>query len=264
MAPHSDFLLSKWYLDCVENDGSAFIGYAARLSWKSFSLNYASTLRHNGESQPSVETSLRKSALPQMQDGSVTWSSSHLKVRGTWKALCAPVVRVLFESSEGSIKWYCLQPRAAADLRVGDCNIKGLGYVDRLDASVKPWLLPLDTLRWGRYLSDSHSVIWIDWKGPLQQSFLFYDGIQADNCVITDDELTFNEGRNRLTLSEHMILRKGPLLSTSLSMIPGIKKIFPSRILQMHECKWRSKASFQSAGTPPEQGWAIHEIVSLV
>ncbi|HYF95417.1 MAG TPA: hypothetical protein VD969_24665 [Symbiobacteriaceae bacterium] len=40
----SGFHLSKWYLDCVAEDGSALIGYRARLRWRSLALEYAAAL----------------------------------------------------------------------------------------------------------------------------------------------------------------------------------------------------------------------------
>ena len=38
------FKLSKWYLDVITEDGSAFIGYAARLEWGPLRVAYGATL----------------------------------------------------------------------------------------------------------------------------------------------------------------------------------------------------------------------------
>ena len=43
--PRTDFRLSKWYVDCVGEDGECAIAYHAELSWGPIALGYASLLR---------------------------------------------------------------------------------------------------------------------------------------------------------------------------------------------------------------------------
>jgi hypothetical protein len=44
MNERSPFSLSKWYMDCVADDGTAFVGYHARLRWRRLTIHYASIL----------------------------------------------------------------------------------------------------------------------------------------------------------------------------------------------------------------------------
>lgn len=59
----SSFLLSKWYLDCVADDGGVFLGYAAKLSWKGLSLNYASVLQSGPGQETKTGTTLCRHRL---------------------------------------------------------------------------------------------------------------------------------------------------------------------------------------------------------
>jgi hypothetical protein len=127
--------------------------------------------------------------------------------------------------------------------------------------SIKPWQLPIDELRWGRFLSNSDAVVWIDWIGEVKQSLLFHNGVRMNNCSITDNEIKINGNEIVLALTEKSILREGRLVSTMLSRIPGIDKIVPAQILQTHECKWRSRGVLKKKDFPPTSGWAIHEVV---
>jgi hypothetical protein len=43
-------------------------------------------------------------------------------------------------------------------------------------------------------------------------------------------------------------------------MIPGVEKLFPSRILNVEECKWLGRGELLR-GNSVTSGWAIHEVV---
>jgi hypothetical protein len=254
----SSFLLSKWYLDCVSDDGSAFIGYAASLRWKGLSLNYSSILQHRCDKEVEINTTLQEFSAPQVADSSIRWSSSHLKVVGTWKAIAQPIKRTLLESAIGNIEWNCVQPHARAEIRIGkERRIEGLGYVEHLTMSIPPWHLPFDELRWGRFLSDNEALVWINWRGSNFLNLIFHNGIHIENALLTDHELEAEE--ISLALSENRVLREGPLIKTALSMIPGINRLLPFQMLRTHECKWLSRGVLKKPRA--ETGWAIHEVV---
>ncbi len=256
------FLLSKWYLDCVADSGDAFIGYSAVLRWKALTIHYSSILFHSGQSGTSVKTSLRACSPPRVAGRTLRWAFRPLRVDGIWDPRAEPIKRRLLESREGEITWSCVQPCAAADIRIGTrTRIRGRGYAEFIEMSVRPWQLPIDRLRWGRFLFDTGSIVWINWNGETPLTLLFRNGEQIDNCSISDKEIVIDGGRTILTLAESAVLREGPLLSTALSKIPGIEKAAPLRILKTHECKWRSRGVLQRGGTPIGTGWAIHELV---
>jgi hypothetical protein len=225
------FELTKWYADAVSAAGDWWIGYCARLACGSFKVSYSSVLDSSGDRH-----SLRAVDLT-TASGEIRWSG--LGVEGRWAAIAPPLRATVFECDEGAVEWECLVPCGAAS--VG--TLEGLGYVERLRLTVAPWRLPIRTLRWGRYLSDRHSLIWIDWLGDYQRRLVFLDGRPIPDLPA-------------MTFDNTVTIRDGPLGSTVLSAIPGLDRIAPLRMFAVRERKWRSRARLMD-----DSGWAIHEEV---
>jgi hypothetical protein len=247
-------------LDCVADDGDAFIGYSARLSWRALSLNYASVLRCRPGRKAETSTTLQESSAPRADGSAVKWSSPRLKVGGTWAADAPPIKRTLLESSDGKIEWHCLQPRARTEIHMGEnARLVGLGYAEQLTMTIPPWRLPFHELRWGRFLSAEDALVWIDWRGAHSLNLSFHNGARVEHASLTDDELA--AGEVRLALDCGTVLREGALVETALSTIPGIQRLFPFRILRTHERKWLSRGRLHKPAAEPVAGWAIHEVV---
>ena len=262
MKKQSNFLLSKWYMDCVSNGGDVFIGYAAVLRWKALSINYSSILQYQNGKQAEARTSLLKFSTPQITDSSLDWFSDSLGIKGTWKAISPPIEKTLFESDTGDIKWRCLQPLAETNIHLGkQRRLTGFGYAEHISISIPPWQLPIDELRWGRFLSGRDSLIWIDWRGSHRLQMVLYNGVEAETARVTDNEVVLDGGHQVLSLEEKQVLREGALINTALSMIPGIGKIIPLRGLNTYECKWRSRGFLKEDALPVSEGWVIHEVV---
>jgi hypothetical protein len=262
MSTKPDFSLRKWYLDCVADNGHTFIGYSAALQWKALTIHYSSITTTHGNSGASTETSLGKSSFPRMTDRRIDWSSKPLNLVGTWTPMSKPIHRHLYDSPEGMVRWSCVHPRSKADISFGTReHIAGLGYAELLELTVKPWQLPIAELRWGRYLSERDALVWIEWRGDTPLSAVFHNGKQMLDASITDEQVAIDGGRTILSLTERTELRKGVLVSTALSAIPGIEAIVPARMLHTYECKWRSRGVLSTNGSLCSSGWAIHEIV---
>lgn len=230
------FHLSKWYLDCVSDEGEVFLAYRAALRWRALRIHYASVLGR--------DASLRKSPSPVEGAGVLEWRAPSLEVEGRWERLDPPIRRTLAEG----VEWDCVQPRARAEVRVGRRLFRGLGYAEHLTLAIPPWLLPLDELRWGRFLSPTDGLVWIDWRGPQNRQLVFHNGVSLDSLPGLD-------------LEDGLVLRDGSLAETVLSVIPKFERLFPSRILRLRESKWRSRGILRRAGAPDARGWAIHEVV---
>ena len=226
------FHFSKWYLDCVSAEGEAFLAYCAELRWRALRLHYASLLGHS--------SSLRQAPEPVWRDGVLEWDAPDLGVSGRWEALDPPIEATLLD---GDCQWQCLAPRARVDLRVGDRSVRGLGYAEHLTMTVAPWNLEIDELRWGRFLSETDGLVWIELRGPKPANLRWHNGVPCGEEV-------------ELALRDPVVLRDGALAETALAIVPNLLKMFPSRILGLCETKWRSRAAL--GGT---EGWAIHEIV---
>jgi hypothetical protein len=255
-----NFLLSKWYLDCVSDAGELFIAYVATVRWQGVTINYSSAIHRQSDGRTKTKTSLRDSPAPQVAGPSIEWSSSYLDVGGTWRALARPVQRVLLESAAGRLEWNCLQPNAEAEIRMGKGQrLQGLGYVEHLTMSIPPWQLPIQELCWGRFLSNTEALVWIDWQGATPLNLVFHNGNQIEDVSITDRG--FKTGELALALEENAVVREGPLIKTTLSTIPGIRRLFPLRVLRTYECKWLSHGTLKKTGGEEVNGWAIHEVV---
>ncbi len=148
-------------------------------------------------------------------------------------------------------------------MQIGKQKIKGIGYVERIEMTVAPWKLPIRELRWGRFHSPGHAIVWIDWRGAEPKTFLFHNGEPVAGGIITDHEILLHDEKAALTLGNNLVLRDGPIVSTALSMIPGIEMILPKKFFSANECKWRSEGCLKKAGSPPVSGNAIHELVTF-
>lgn len=254
------FSLSKWYLDCVTDTGDASIAYTGEVVWGKFRLRYASLLESAG-ARVTERHSLRNQIEPQIKNGRLHWGSNVLQADGEWELdwpapKCAGIEKTIFRSPQGSVKWHCLAPNAKA--RLGTRS--GLGYAEHLAVTVPPWKLPIQSLSWGRFTSDSHWVVWIDWRGEPSQRIVYANGEAVRAAVIEDGRVELANGA-QLTMDRSLVLRDGPLGTAALSRIPGIQKIFPARLLQVRECKWRSRGRLECQGGLILEGWTIHERV---
>ena len=224
------FHLSKWYGDCVSADGDARIAYCANLRWGAITLDYGSVLEKRGTAVSTREGT---------DDG---WH---------WRARDPELRLRIYESADGFIDWHCIHPRASVD--TGD--IRGVGYREHLQLTIAPWKLPMRELRWGRFLSEHFTVIWIDWQGDFQTQVVFRNGKRVTASGIADEALAFADG-TRLELDRGFVLREGPIGTTVLASIPVLSRTAPARMMAMTELKWLSRGRYQG-----DEGWAIHEVV---
>ncbi|MFN2412842.1 MAG: hypothetical protein ABR535_07315 [Pyrinomonadaceae bacterium] len=261
-----NFLISKWYMDCVADDGSAFIGYAATLRWKALSLDYSSTLRQAGDRPAEVRTSVSRPSTPPNEEGdAIRWRSDSLSTAGTWRPIAMPIEQTILESDAGSIRWRCVAPLADATVSrdKGD-TLSGLGYCEHISISITPWQMPIDELRWGRFLTRNSYVVWIDHKGPEPVTLVFVNGRRVERATIEDDMVQLEDGHRTLSLFESRTLREGPLVSTAFSSVPLLSKLLSSNGLMIDETKWCSRGMLTGANLSEEQGWAIHEVVRWI
>ncbi|HET9306220.1 MAG TPA: hypothetical protein VFO46_09355 [Candidatus Sulfotelmatobacter sp.] len=260
-------MLTKWYLDCVAENGDAVILYAADLRWNSVSFHYGSLLTVlNGKIN--FASALRSVPAPTLQGDILTVQQPGLSLEGTWAALRPPIRRTVFQNAQGTVDWHCLQPMSNVDLRVcgrtqivcGRTQIDGLGYAECLTLSILPWHLPLTQLRWGRYLSQEDAVVWIDWQGAERVQLVLHNGEEQQARTITESEVVFAEGGRVLELDRGLVLRQGRLGNTVFRGISRLAKLLPRTMLAVDECKWRSHGVFRT-DTGQSSGWAIHEVV---
>jgi hypothetical protein len=255
--------LTKWYLDCVDPNGRAVIGYWASLAWHRATIVWQSIAFFEPGRPPTYQTSLTKSQPPLDAGASIVWRAPSLGSTITATRRGPAVASRLLESDAGFIDWACEAPAAetCAEIR-GHSPVCGPGYVERLVTTVPPWKLPIKELRWGRWLSSDagKSAVWIDWQGPHPASWLFVDSEPRPSPTITDAAVT--SSKLTLTLTDPVTLHSRSS-QTVLASIPALRSLLRRSGLLFRETKWRSVGERRDDGGPVIKGWAIHEVVQF-
>jgi hypothetical protein len=191
----------------------------------------------------------------------VRWAVPRLGLAGTWEPQAPVVERRLLESPEGIVDWSCVAPAARVRLDLGTGRtLEGWGYAEVLTTTVRPWRLPIDELRWGRFAAKGASLVWIDWRGPRPLSFAALDGVACEVASVGETHVVLKDPRAALELREPRVLREGPLARTALARIPLLRERLPVKILETHETKWLSCGTLDTGGER-RLGWVVHEVV---
>ncbi len=262
MKENTNFRLQKWYLDCVNEKGQAFIGYSANLKWKSIGISYSSYLDFDGD-RSKVRTSLQNERLPVPTERSIIWEPKKLSCSGNWqnKGIKPPKLQ-LFKDENGSVVWDAQFPLSKVEVNSleSGSQLNGFGYAEKLDLTIPPWKLPIENLIWGRFVSRGVYIVWIEWRGPKPLTVVYCNGEKIERASISKAGVYWKGGA--VQHKESSVIREGPLVKTALKKIPGVKTIFPKKIINMYECKWLSKSKVSLNGTT-QWGWTIHETVQF-
>ncbi len=170
---------------------------------------------------------------------------------------------MLLETAEGSITWDCRLPCAEARIELEAAGrLSGLGYAEQLTSSVKPWRLPFDELRWGRFLSPEHAVTWIEWGGEEPRRWVFHNGLEISDATIGPGSVVLPNEHAAIELQDGVVLREGRLLSTALRSIPAARVWLRKTLKNAHETKWLTRGTLTTS-LGSSSGWAVHEVVRL-
>jgi hypothetical protein len=254
----------------VAEDGTTFIGYAARLTWGMVRFRYRAILVAQPKKAPEERYTLRSSPDPRLdKNGTVSWSCPPLQLTGEWVPQCSSIQRTLFASQAGNVIWECFAPAAIATLTRGSMQMTALGYVERLTMTAPPWSLGLDQLHWGRFIAKDTCLVWIDWRGPKPRRMVWWNGNEAKDAIVHEEYILLPESGTRLELSQcekscgcrSRILREGPLVNI-ISAVPGLTNTLPRWLGQGHESKRITSARLETKGAVARDGWTIHEVVT--
>ena len=254
------FQLVKWYLDSVEPNGSATIAYWSSLDWLGLDFSWHEVTRYAVGSPPAERSSRRHVPPPALVDGHIAWQSPPLRLETTHEPATPGAIATLFDDARGTITWECLAPSARARFdRDGDSRA-GTGYAERMTMTVPPWQLPIDELRWGRWISDdaSASLVWIDWRGALPRRWVVFNGVVHAAADVRDDGIDLAAGRLALGAPRTLHDRS---VGKMMRGIAGLARIAANIPLTWHETKWCCRATFTGTDRRSAQGWSIHEIV---
>jgi len=255
------FNLEKVYFDCIDEEGNCFVIYWANLKLSYIKLVYSGLIFSNSEGLCIEKSSLKKVSKPLVTD-LLQFNNPRLKVIGDWRRLDAPISILLYTDKQGKeLFWNCHHPKTFTNVVYNNKTFQGLGYAETLSLPIKPWQLPIDELRWGRFLSEHYTIIWIHWKGKNPINKIICNGTIYEDAIFEENRVLFDNGMSVLNFQETTIIRKGKL-SNVLSRMPWLKIIFNSRILNTKEIKYKAQTSFSKNLITLDKGWSLFEIVT--
>lgn len=253
------FQIEKWYFDAHNDAGSAFIGYAATLSWKAIKLHYNGyTFSPAGVTKNFNSNSFSSARFPDQDSDRLRWKYND--VEAEWLKIDEPIEEVLLDDLAGRIEWKVIFPSAKARIQFRkEGTTEYTGYVEKIRLTIPPWNIPIKELFWGRFLGPEQTIIWIQWMGPVPKNFVYLNGARYSYATITTDFIEFET--YSLEFVTKRTLRKGTIMSTVFKKFPVVAALFPKKIFALRENKWLSDSILKQNGKIVCQGNAIHEYV---
>jgi hypothetical protein len=253
------FELKKYYFDCITNNKSAFIGYAAKVRYGFLRFNYG-TIIIKEKNKKEYQKQCFSFGKIKYQKNRILWKNNQLNLNAVWANSNKIKKKKLFNNKEGIIEWQCLKPNAKAKIDINGKKFNGRGYVEKLHLTIPPWKLPFNKLYWGRFISDNKKDyrIWISWFGKTNKNWLFLNkGIS--NCIIKEG---FIEGKNeKLILKKIGTIKSGNVLNSLLKNFYFLSFLFPRNSQKIIENKYLSKGMLISLDKKKKYGVCINELV---
>lgn len=125
--------------------------------------------------------------------------------------------------------------------------------------TLKPWQLPFVELKWGRFLSQDDSLVWIQWDATAAKTWVWLNGIERQGVNLTADKVELMNDQLILELRDNVVLRSGFLNSTVIRSIRPITALVPGW-RSARETKWLASGTLRGQATT-NTGWTIHEVV---
>ncbi len=257
-----NFYIKKIYADRVDNDGNLFICYLAKIKWNLININYSFKLHIDTKLDDFREVSSFKNfQMPNVNNGIFEFESKNINLNFKYKNISPTnISEKLFENNDNeTVNWNCFQAISETEIISDNKLYKGLGYAEILEMNVKPWKLPVNVLKWGRFVSKEHSLVWIVWEGSHPISKFWLDGklIEVDN--INENGIKFQDKNIELKFIDTFNIRDGKVVN----LLPKASKLLNSignKIINLHETKYLSK-SILTFNSQEFEGWSIYEVV---
>jgi hypothetical protein len=260
--PMSAIRMRKYYLDCVTEKGDVAICYASRFSWHTFPVNVFSRLIYAGGKADQCTAMTLRNCLPRVAEPLLQCTCPKAGVVGSWTALRDPISRVLPVVKRDMI-WHCLQPCSRVFLSQSPVGtLEGMGYAEMIEFTISPWEFDVDEMLWGRFVSETDSIVWIEWKGNSAFKLIIHNGVEVANGQVTSSRVDLTAGL-ALVLDEFVLLREGSLRETYLESLPLLRPMIPAGVANTFERKWLSRGRLSRGDVTVSSGWVIHERVQF-
>jgi hypothetical protein len=222
---------------------------------------YSGLVFCDAEGLTTEKSTLRKTKKP-VVNGTIHFNNKFLKTGVSLKRTNDPITRSLYkDNGNNELIWNCHHPKALAEIIYNGSIYKGFGYAETLFSPIEPGNLPIDELRWGRFLSDSYTLIWINWKGKYPVNKIFFNSIEYNDAIFENDIIVFGDGIYQLKFLEIQLIRKGKL-SRLFSKMKLLKIFFNRKILNSVEIKYKARTSLSKNSIVLSNDWSLYEIVT--
>lgn len=249
------FYLKKHYYDGIDKQGNVFIIYSAELMLWGVKIPYSSILFHSKNSQQFEKRSLSK--LKQI-DRSV--HHPRLPFSAYWIPHLPEIKVALIHNSTQYVNWSCHTPKAHFHITFQGKEYQGIGYAETLEMNFLPWKLAVSELYWGRFLSENHSVIWIEWRGKQAFKQLIWNGKTFSDFEIKEEGISLPSENMFLRFQMSIALKNEPI-GNVITQVPLLKYFLPKRFLQTQHMKWKSEVKLLVNQHVRESGYALYEKV---
>lgn len=261
MIMQTNFKIEKFYLDCIDDTGNCFIVYWAKVEFLLARFFYSGLIFCENEGSTIEKSSFRMTPKPVINK-TINLNNRYLKIDLILKGIDDPISLSLYKNSHNNeLIWNCHHPKSVAEIIYNGNKYKGYGYAETLVSFIKPWDLPIGELRWGRFLSDSDTLIWISWKGNYALNKVILNSYEFNDAIFEKDSIIFGEGTYHLKFSNIQVIRKGKI-SRVFSKMPYLKIFFNIRILNTVEIKFKAKTILNKNSLLLSKGWSLFEIVT--
>jgi hypothetical protein len=235
--------------------------YWAKVKFCLLRIIYSGLVFSDADGQTVEMSTLRKTIKPVI-NGTINFNYKFQKTGISLKRIDDPITRSLYkESEDNELIWNCHHPKALAVINYKGSIYRGLGYAETLLCPMNPLELPMGELRWGRFLSESHTVIWINWKDEHPLNKIFMNSTEYNDAEFDSETISFNNGKNKLTFSEVQPIRNSKL-SGLFSKMKFLKIFFNRRLLDSLEIKYKAKTILSENSLFLSDGWSLFETVT--
>jgi hypothetical protein len=254
------FLLQKTYLDGIDKEGNCFILYTAKLKiFGIITIPYSSLIFSNAQHKL-LESSQIKNTILKLENGEMIFENQYFKIKGIWKYTSTQVKRTLYRVQNKALEWNVHHAHTYFKIYFQNKLYEGLGYAETLELPFLPWKLPINTLKWGRFLAENFSLIWIEWKGEYPQQILYLNGQLTQNAHISEDKITIPTENIELYFEQKQIIKQAKLL-TIAHKYKFLKFLFKDKFLESLEVKYKSKSILKQNDIVIAEGWSLYEVV---
>ncbi|QIM63642.1 hypothetical protein A1D29_10245 [Pasteurellaceae bacterium Orientalotternb1] len=246
------FRLVKHYYDLIDQNGNAFIIYDAKLHFYGLKIPYSSIIFSDASGNTKEQ-----SCLSPLNVSSFKFFQPKLALEGEYQPQQQFKKLTLFQQDQKQLEWDCHSPKTWTEVIFNQQRYQGFGYAESLSLNFFPWLLPIDELYWGRFVSESHSIVWIEWRGKQPFKQLIYNQHLSHSFELAANQLV--TAQFRLDFDEPIMIKNSPLLSV-IKSVPFLSFFVNKRFTDSQEIKWKSRATLH-IGDTMEKGWVLYEKV---